>query len=76
MVIKWVIVKDHPIHLEKVSNQVWAHNMCLNPKQCFFRNIGGVKFLGFIIKQRGIETHLEKCEVILSMRSSSNLKEL
>nr|KYP68690.1 Retrovirus-related Pol polyprotein from transposon 412 family [Cajanus cajan] len=51
------------------------HNMRLNPEKCTFGVKGG-KFLGFMLSARGIEANRDKCQVVLDMRSPSNLKEL
>jgi len=34
------------------------------------------KFLGFMLTNRGIKANMDKCEAILNMRSSTNLKEI
>jgi len=47
----------------------------LNPHKCVFGVRGG-KFLGFMLTNRRIEANLDKCEAILRMRSSINLKEV
>jgi len=75
MVVKSVKVKQHVTDLEAVFSRVRRHEMCLNLEKCFF-GVGGVKFLGFMITQRGIEVNLDKCEAILGMRSSTYLKEV
>jgi len=36
----------------------------------------GGKFLGFMLTQRGVEANLEKCKVIIEMRSPTNIKEI
>jgi len=41
IVVKSTRVKNHPANLERVFSKFRAHNMCLNPKKCFFREDRG-----------------------------------
>jgi len=75
MVVKSVTARQHATDLEAVFAKVRRHNLRLNPEKCFF-GVGGGKFLGFMIMQRGIEANPDKCEAILSMRSPTCLKEV
>jgi len=38
--------------------------------------VTGGKFLGFMLTQRGIEANPDKCQAVVNMRSSSNIKEI
>jgi len=71
--VKLVKSKDHHVDLEKVFETIRTHNIPLNPKICFFK-VKGENFIGFMITQHGIGANLDKCEVILSMRSPEILK--
>ena len=67
-------LSTHIKNLEKVFENLWKHNMRLNPNKYFFGVEGG-KFLGFMLTQRGIQANLDKCQTILEMRSPGNIKE-
>ena len=75
MVVKSAKAEGHAADLEVVFDRVRRHDLRLNPKKCFF-GVGGGKFLGFIITQRGIEANPDKCEAIMHMRSPACLKEV
>lgn len=49
--------------------------MRLNPKKCTFGVQTG-KFLGFMLTSQRIKANLDKCRVIVNMRSSSTVKEV
>ena len=48
--------------------------MKLNPSKCAFE-VSSVKFLGFMVSQRGIEASLDKIQAILNMEPPKNIKE-
>jgi len=75
IVVKSSLAEDHASHLEKVFERVRSHDMWLNPEKCFF-GIGGGKFLGLRITNKGIEANPKKFEAITTMRSSTCLKEV
>jgi len=75
MVVKSQKAEHHSTDLETVLAKVRKHDLRLNPDNCVFR-VGGGKFLGFMITQRGIEANPDKCEAILGMRSSACVKEV
>ena len=49
--------------------------MKLNPFKCAF-GVASEKFLGFMVKQQGIEANIEKIQALLDMRSPSKTKEV
>ena len=49
--------------------------MKLNPSKCAFR-VSTEKFLGFMVKNRGIEVNPDKIKVVLDMYPPSNTKEI
>lgn len=61
--------------VQEIFNQFRWHNLCLNPDKCAF-SISEGKFLGFMPTQRGIEANLDKCEVVLSMKSPTTVNEV
>ena len=75
MIVKSRVVGDHVKDLEEVFAQIRKYNLRLNPKKCVFGVKGG-KFLGFMLTNRGIEANPDKCEAIMKMRNSTNLKEV
>jgi len=74
MVVKSGTFDQHLKDLTEIFEQLRLYRMKLNPAKCVF-GIEGGKFLGFMLTNRGIEVNPDKCEVILSMRSPTNLKE-
>lgn len=61
--------------LEDILQYISRYDMRLNPAKCFF----GVKariFLGFMLTMRGIEANPYMFQVVISMRSSTNVKEV
>jgi len=75
MVVKSQKAEHHPADLESVLAKVRKHDLRLNPEKCVF-GVGGGKFLGFMITQRGIEVNPDKYEAILGMRSPTCVKEV
>ena len=49
--------------------------MKLNPAKCAF-GVSAGKFLGFIVKNRGIEASPDKIKVVLDTPPPSNIKEV
>jgi len=49
--------------------------MCLNPIKFVFREEGR-KYLGFMLTHSDIEANPDKSTIVLSMQSSTNLKEV
>lgn len=75
MVVRSKSQREHIKDLEEVFSQVRQYNMRLNPAKCTFSVAAG-KFLGFMLTTQGIEANLDKCVIILEIRSPSNLKEV
>ncbi|KAG1468144.1 hypothetical protein G6F56_004012 [Rhizopus delemar] len=55
---------EHLIHLEQVFKCIQIANLKLNPEKCFFFK-DHLKFLGYIITKKGIETDPVKVQKIL-----------
>ncbi|KAJ3696801.1 hypothetical protein LUZ61_000506 [Rhynchospora tenuis] len=75
MVVKSCTGPNHVAHLEKVFAKMRQVGMRLNPKKSFFCLSSG-KFLGFIISERGIEAHPDKCQAVLNLKSPKSIKEV
>ncbi|KAJ3698316.1 hypothetical protein LUZ61_002021 [Rhynchospora tenuis] len=75
MVVKSCTGPDHVSHLEKVFTKMRQVGMRLNPKKSFFCLSSG-KFLGFIISERGIEAHPDKCQAVVNLKSPKSIKEV
>jgi len=54
---------------------MWAHQLKMNPTKSFMRVANG-KFIGFVIKSKGIHLNLEKVYVVQEMQPLRNLREL
>jgi len=61
--------------LKELFNALDKYKLKLNLEKCIFR-VKAVKFLGFMLTQRGIEINLDKCMTIIIMRSPSSVKEV
>ena len=66
MLVKSKTEDDHIANLSKVFTKLLAHGMRLNPQKCILA-VGGGKFLGFMVSERGIEANPEKAQAILDM---------
>lgn len=75
MMVKSPNFMQHSINVTDVFVALRRFNLRLNPKKCVFR-VDGSKFLGFMLPERGTETNLEKCEMIIDMRSPKNIKDI
>ncbi|KAJ3684765.1 hypothetical protein LUZ61_013929 [Rhynchospora tenuis] len=75
MVVKSCNGPDHVSHLERVFAKMRQVGMRLNPKKSFFCLSSG-KFLGFIISERGIEAHPDKCQAVVNLKSPKSIKEV
>jgi len=73
IITKTPTIRDHVVNLEAFSKG--SNNMWLNPLKCTFAvSIG--KFLGYILTNRGIEAHPNKCKVVLELKSPTTVKEV
>ena len=61
--------------LNKVFKALRKNYMKSIPKKYVF-GAEGEKFLGFMLTHRGIEVNLNKCQVIIDIKSPKNIKEL
>lgn len=75
LVVKAVSYEEHLQHLRIVFDRLRQHALKLNPLKCAFMVSSG-KFLGFVIRHRGIEIDPSKIKAILEMPPPQNLKEL
>ncbi|KAJ1699784.1 hypothetical protein LUZ63_008296 [Rhynchospora breviuscula] len=74
-VVKSYTGPEHVQHLEKVFDKMRTVGMRMNPKKSFFCLSSG-KFLGFIVSERGIEVHPNKCQAIIDMEAPKTVKEV
>lgn len=58
ILVKSTKASNHISHLEECFKVLKKHNMKLNLAKCSF-GMGSKKFLGFLVKKRGIEVSLE-----------------
>ncbi|CAL8084296.1 unnamed protein product [Prunus armeniaca] len=75
LVIKSKRREDHLKDLRMVFNRLRKYQLKMNPLKCAF-GVTSVKFLGFIVKHRGIKVDQTKIKVIRDMLESRNLHEL
>ncbi|KAL4031315.1 hypothetical protein IC575_009591 [Cucumis melo] len=66
---------DHLKDLKLVLDRLRKYQLRMNPLKCAFGVTSG-KFLGFIVRHRGIEVDHSKIDVIQKMPSPTNLHEL
>ncbi|KAK4403237.1 hypothetical protein Sango_1064400 [Sesamum angolense] len=67
--------ENHFHDLRKVFERLRRYQLKMNPSKCAF-GVTSRKFLGFIIRQRGIEIEQAKIDVILRMPEPRNIHEL
>ncbi|KAM1096784.1 hypothetical protein ACFX19_014528 [Malus domestica] len=75
VVIKTTKRSDHLKDLRVVFERLRKYNLKMNPLKCAFGVTSG-KFLGFIVKHRGIEVDQSKIKAIQNMPEPRNLHEL
>ncbi|KAB2611155.1 S2-RNase [Pyrus ussuriensis x Pyrus communis] len=75
VVVKTKKRSDHLKDLRIVFERLRKYNLKMNPLKCAFGVTSG-KFLGFIVKHRGIEVDQSKIKAIQSMPEPRNLHEL
>ena len=75
MLVKSVKAGLHVNHLTEAFQVLKDYKMKLNPTKCAF-GVSAGKFLGFIVKSRGIEANPNKIRVVLHMRPPLNTKEV
>ena len=47
----------------------------MNPSKCSF-GVQAEKFIRFILKKRGIDANLDRCQIVIDMRNPTNIKEV
>ncbi|KAI3453509.1 hypothetical protein Pfo_010172 [Paulownia fortunei] len=67
--------EDHLLDLRKVLEQLRRYQLKMNPLKCAFGVKSG-KFLGFIVRHRGIEIEQAKVDAILKMHEPQDIHEL
>ena len=75
MLVKSIRRTEHLQYLDKTFNLLRQYEVKLNPEKCTFR-VASVKFLGYLVTQRGIEADHDKISSILNMRSPTSIKEI
>nr|XP_011462120.1 PREDICTED: uncharacterized protein LOC105350849 [Fragaria vesca subsp. vesca] len=75
MLVKNKTNDGHIANLDKVFTKLLTHGMRLNPQKCIMA-VGGGKFLGFMVSERGIEANPEKIHAILDMTVLSTRNEV
>jgi len=67
--------RRHTADLEELFATIAKYRLKLNPEKCVF-GVEAVKFLGFLLTERGIKENPDKCATILAMRSPASVKEV
>jgi uncharacterized protein YehS (DUF1456 family) len=75
LVVKTRKIEEHIRDLRIVFNRVRKYQLKMNPLKCAF-GVTSEKFLGFIIRHRGIEVDQSKIDAIQRMPEPKNLREL
>ncbi|KAL0381152.1 UNVERIFIED_CONTAM: Transposon Tf2-12 polyprotein [Sesamum angustifolium] len=75
LVVKSKKRENHFHDLRKVFERLRRYQLKINPSKCAFGVTSG-KFLGFIVRQRGIEIEQAKIDAILRMPEPRNIHEL
>ncbi|KAL0405438.1 UNVERIFIED_CONTAM: Polyprotein P3 [Sesamum latifolium] len=75
LVVKSKKREDHLYNLRKVFERLRRYQLKMNPFKCAFGVIPE-KFLGFIVRQRGIKIEQAKIDAILRMPEPQNIHEL
>ena len=70
MLVNSTTAELHISHLLEEFQILRKYNMKLNPTKCAF-GVSAGKFLGFLVKHRGIEVNPEKIKAVLDMASPS-----
>ncbi|XP_024172199.1 uncharacterized protein LOC112178258 [Rosa chinensis] len=75
LVVKSKRKTDHFQDLRRVFDRLRKYQLKMNPLKCAF-GVSSGKFLGFIVKHRGIEVDQSKIKAIQDMPEPRNLREL
>ncbi|KAL2250220.1 UNVERIFIED_CONTAM: Retrovirus-related Pol polyprotein from transposon [Sesamum indicum] len=73
MLVKSKRSQDHLADLAQAFAIMRSYGMKLNPNKCTLR-VGGGKFLGYMVSERGIEANPEKIQAIVNLRSPTTIK--
>jgi len=65
----------HTTDLQELFATISKYRLKLNPEKCVFGVEAG-KFLGFMLRERGIEANPDKCAAIITMRSPTSVKQV
>ncbi|KAL2226355.1 UNVERIFIED_CONTAM: hypothetical protein Sindi_1994200 [Sesamum indicum] len=75
MLVKSKRSQDHLANLVQAFGIMRSYGMKLNPNKCTF-GVGGGKFLGYMVSDRGIEANPKKIQAIINLRSPTTIKEV
>ena len=75
MLVKSQREEDHLHDLRETFNTLHSYNMKLNLGKCA-SGVMTIKFLGFMVSQRAIETNSDKIQAIIEMTPPRNVKEI
>ena len=75
ILVKSTSANLHIAHLSEVFMILRNYNMKLNPAKCAF-GVSAGKFMGFIVKHRGIEANPDKIKALVDMPSPAGIKEV
>ena len=75
MLVKSKTEDDHIANLDRVFTKLLEHGLRPNPQKCIL-TVGGGKFLGFMVSERGIEANPEKVQAILDMTAPTSWSEV
>ena len=75
MLVKSPTAKLHIAHLSEAFQILREYNMKLNLAKCAFE-VSAIKFLGFIVNNRGIEANPDKIKDVLKIPLPSGIKEV
>ncbi|KAL2230800.1 UNVERIFIED_CONTAM: Retrovirus-related Pol polyprotein from transposon 17.6 [Sesamum indicum] len=67
--------QDHLADLAQTFGIMRSYGMKLNPDKCTFE-VGGGKFLEYMVSEHGIEANTEKIQAIMNLRSLTTIKEI
>lgn len=73
MLVKSIKANDHVSQLKDMFVKLREYQLKLNPMKCAF-GVASVKFLGFMVNQRGIEAKPEKVKALLTWNHLSDLR--
>ncbi|RVW70979.1 Transposon Tf2-2 polyprotein [Vitis vinifera] len=75
IVVKSKTREEHVLHLQEVFQLLRKYDMKLNPSKCVF-GVSTVKFLGFMVSQRGIEVSPDQVKTVMETPPPRSKKEL